>query len=130
MGPARSRPARRTGLRHRVPWAEMLRDVPEPHVRTLRDARSRVLRLLFELPAGVDVHLAGFAATVADRIGLPDEPCLTPAVAAVFLDPLVALGAAQIAPPQPAPPRRSAPTRSAIACRVALGAFEPRYRRR
>ncbi len=91
---------------HRVPWAEMLRDVPEPHVRTLRDARSRVLRLLFELPAGVDVHLAGFAATVADRIGLPDEPWLTPAVAAVFLDPLVALGAAQIAPPQPAPPGR------------------------
>src|SRR6266540_3238519 len=81
MGPARSRPARRTGLRRLVPWAEMLRDVPEPHVRTLRDARSRVLRLLFELPAGVDVHLAGFAATVADRIGLPDEPWLTPAAA-------------------------------------------------
>ncbi len=37
---------------HRVPWAEMLRDAPEPHVRTLRDARSSVLRLLFELPAG------------------------------------------------------------------------------
>jgi len=64
------------------------------------------LRMLFELPAGVDVHLAGFAASVADRIGLPDEPWLTPAVAAVFLDPLVALGAAHIAPPQPAPPGR------------------------
>jgi hypothetical protein len=91
---------------HRVPWAEMLGDVPAPRVRTLRDSRSRVLRLLFELPAGVDVHLAGFASTVADRIGLPEEPWLVRAVTAVFLDPLVALGAAHIAPPHPAPPGR------------------------
>jgi hypothetical protein len=81
----------------------MLGDVPEPHVRTLREARSRVLRLLFELPAGVDVQLAGFASTVADRVGLPHEAWLAPAVAAVFLDPLVALGAANLAPPHPAP---------------------------
>jgi hypothetical protein len=91
---------------HRVPWAEMLRDAPERHVRTLRDARSSVLRLLFELPAGVDVHLAGFASTVADRLGLPHEAWVTHAVVAVFLDPLVALGAAHVAPPHPAPPGR------------------------
>jgi hypothetical protein len=91
---------------HRVPWAEMLLDVPEPHVRTLREARSRVLRLLFELPAGVDVHLAGFATTVANRLGLPDEAWVVHAVAAVFVDPLVALGAAHVAPPHPAPPGR------------------------
>jgi hypothetical protein len=91
---------------HRVPWAEMLGDAPEPHVRTLREARSRVLRLLFELPAGVDVQLAGFVSTVADRVGLPREAWLAPAVAAVFLDPLVALGAANLAPPHPAPPGR------------------------
>jgi hypothetical protein len=91
---------------HRVPWVEMLGDVPEPRVRRLRDARSGVLRLLFDLPAGVDVHLAAFAATVAERVGVPDEPWLSPAVAAVFLDPLVALGAAHVAPPHPEPPGR------------------------
>jgi hypothetical protein len=91
---------------HRVPWAEMLLDAPERHVRTLRDARSSVLWLLFDLPAGVDLHLAGFAATVAGRVGLPEEPWLTQAITAVFLDPLVALGAAQLAPPHPAPPGR------------------------
>jgi hypothetical protein len=92
---------------HRVPWAEMLGDAPVPHVRTLRDARASILRLLFELPAGVDVHLAAFAATVAGRVGLPEEPWLTPAVVAVFLDPMVALGAAHLAPPHPAPPGRA-----------------------
>ena len=91
---------------HQVPWAEMLGDVPEPHAHTLRDARAGVLRLLFELPAGVDVHLAGFAGTVAARVGLPQEPWLIQAVAAVFLDPLVALGVAHVAPPHPAPPGR------------------------
>jgi hypothetical protein len=91
---------------HRVPWAEMLGDVPEPHVRKLRDARTSVLRLLFDLPAGVEVHLAAFAATVADRAGLPDERWLNHTVAAVFLDPLVALGAADVAPPHPEPPGR------------------------
>lgn len=91
---------------HRVPWADLLLDAPEREVRTLRDARSRVLWLLFDLPAGLDLHLAGFASTVAGRIGLPDEPWLTQAVTAVFLDPLVALGAAQLAPPHPSPPGR------------------------
>jgi hypothetical protein len=91
---------------HRVPWADLLLDAPEREVRTLRDARSRVLWLLFDLPAGLDLHLAGFASTVAARIGLPDEPWLTQAVTAVFLDPLVALGAAQLAPPHPFPPGR------------------------
>jgi hypothetical protein len=91
---------------HRVPWADLLLDAPEREVRTLRDARSRVLWLLFDLPAGLDLHLAGFASTVAARIGLPDEPWLTQAVTAVFLDPLVALGAAQLAPPHPSPPGR------------------------
>jgi hypothetical protein len=40
------------------------------------------------------------------RLGLPQEPWLTPAVAAVFVDPLVALGAAEVASPHPAPPGR------------------------
>ena len=54
----------------------------------------------------MDVHLAGFATTVADRLGLPHEAWVTHAVVAVFLDPLVALGAAHVAPPHPAPPGR------------------------
>ena len=117
---------------HRVAWAEMLGDVPEPHVRTLRAARSRVLRLLFELPAGVDLHLAGFASTVADRIGLPDETWLAPAVAAIFLDPLVALGAAAVAPPHPDPPGRCrlGPTARTIigSALIAAGEDIPRER--
>ena len=89
---------------HRVPWVEMLHDGPRPAVRALRDARATVLRLLFDLPIGVEVHLPGFVATVADRVRLPDEEWLIRAIAAVFLDPLVALGAAHIDPPPPRTP--------------------------
>jgi len=112
---------------HRVPWAEMLLDAPERQVRTLRDARSSVLRLLFDLPAGVDLHLAGFAVTVAGRIGLPEEPWLTQAITAVFLDPLVALGAAELAPPHPAPPGRCrlGATARAIVGSALIAAGEP-----
>ena len=92
---------------HRVPWAEMLHDGPGPAVRALRDGRPGVLRLLFGLPAGVDVHVPGLVAGVAERLGLPDEEWLVRAVAAVFLDPLVALGAAHVEPPPPEVPARA-----------------------
>lgn len=45
--------------------------------------------------------MAELAATVARRIGLPNDDWLARALAAVFLDPLVALGVADVAPPPP-----------------------------
>jgi hypothetical protein len=86
---------------HRLPWAEMLDDAPGPAVAVLREGRTRVLRLLFGLPAGVDVAIGGLVDAVADRIHLPAGEWLLRAVAAVFLDPLVALGVADMDPPPP-----------------------------
>jgi hypothetical protein len=84
---------------HRVPWPEMLDGAPA--VAALREGRTRVLRLLFGLPAGVEVGLGGFIDAVADRLHLPAGEWLLRAVAAVFLDPLVALGVAALDPPPP-----------------------------
>jgi hypothetical protein len=84
---------------HRVPWLEMLDGAPA--VAVLREGRTRVLRLLFGLPARVEVGLGGFIDAVADRLHLPAGEWLLRAVAAVFLDPLVALGVAEIDPPPP-----------------------------
>ncbi len=92
---------------HRVPWVEMLHDGPGSAVRALREGRASVLRLLFGLPAGIDVQLAGFVAAVAEHLGLANEEWLVRAVAAVFLDPLVALGAAHLEPPPPEVPARA-----------------------
>jgi hypothetical protein len=97
-------PALRAGLVyaawcHRVPWPEMLDGASA--VAKLREGRTRVLRLLFGLPAGVEVGLGGFIEAVADRLHLPAGEWLLRAVAAVFLDPLVALGVAGIDPPPP-----------------------------
>jgi hypothetical protein len=86
---------------HRLPWAQMLDDAPVPAVAVLREGRTRVLRLLFGLPAGVDVAIGGLVDAVADRVHLPPGEWLLRAVAAVFIDPLVALGVAEIDPPQP-----------------------------
>ena len=92
---------------HRVPWVEMLHGGPGSAVRALREGRAGVLRLLFGLPAGIDVQLAGFVAAVAEHLGLANEEWLVRAVAAVFLDPLVALGAAHLEPPPPEVPARA-----------------------
>lgn len=84
---------------HRVPWLEMLDGAPA--VAVLREGRTRVLRLLFGLPARIEVGLGGFIDAVADQLHLPAGEWLLRAVAAVFLDPLVALGVAAIDPPPP-----------------------------
>jgi hypothetical protein len=106
---ARLDPDLRAGLAyaawcHRVPWVELLRDAPEPQARRLRDARAKVLRLLFELPWGVDVQVSTLAAAVRDHVDLPEAVWLVHTITAVFLDPLVALGAAEVVPPPPATP--------------------------
>ncbi len=88
---------------NRMPWAHLLGDAADPVAQGLWDARRRVLRLLFDLRG--QVELADFAALLVDRLGLPDGEPLVRAVAAVFLDPLVALGVADIDPPPPSAPR-------------------------
>ena len=87
---------------HRVPWPALLQG--GQRVEALAAGRLWVLRLLFGLPAGVDVGVAGLAATVASGLGLEEGDWLARAVAAAFLDPLVALGVAEVrpAPPHPA----------------------------
>jgi hypothetical protein len=62
-----------------------------------------VLRLLFGLPAGVEVGVAGLTATVAGGLGIEVDEGLDRAVAAAFLDPLAALGVAELDPPPPHP---------------------------
>jgi hypothetical protein len=101
---------------HRVPWLAVLG--PGAAVERLERDRLWVLRLLFGLPAAVDVEVAALADTVAERLGLGGkelglaeerlglaaEDRLVTALAAAFLDPLVALGVADLEPPPPQPP--------------------------
>ena len=99
-------PALRAGLVfaawcHRMPWDKLLGDEPDGAARVLWAGRSTVLHLLLDLPTGTDVPVAELAGTVARRIGLPNDDWLARALAAVFLDPLVALGVADVAPPPP-----------------------------
>jgi hypothetical protein len=89
---------------HRSPWDQMLGDVPDPLVKVLRERRGQVLRLLYELPAEVEVRLDDLGAAVCDRLGVPGQHELGHVVLAVFLDPLVALDAAEIDPPSPGDP--------------------------
>src|SRR5215207_8148789 len=84
---------------HRVPWPAFLRG---PGVEALVGGRLWVLRLLLGLPAGVEVGLQGLVETVANGLELDLDDWLPRAVAA-FLDPLVALGVADIRPPPPHP---------------------------
>jgi hypothetical protein len=86
---------------HRVPWPVFLRG--GPGVEVLVGARLWILRLLLGLPAGVDVGLQGLVETVANGLELDLEDWLPRALAAAFLDPLVALGVADIRPPPPHP---------------------------
>jgi hypothetical protein len=86
---------------HRVPWPAFLHG--SPGVEALVGGRLWVLRLLFGLPAGVEVGISGLTATVAGGLGLEGGDGLDRAVAAAFLDPLVALGAAELDPPPPHP---------------------------
>jgi hypothetical protein len=85
---------------HRVPWSVFLRG---PGVEVLVGGRLWVLRLLLGLPAGVDVGLQGLVETVANALELDLDEWLPRALAAAFLDPLVALGVADIRPPPPHP---------------------------
>jgi hypothetical protein len=86
---------------HRVHWPLFLRGGPE--VETLVAGRLWVLRLLLGLPAGVDVGLTGLVETVANGLELDLSDWLHRAVGAAFLDPLVALGVADLRPPPPHP---------------------------
>jgi hypothetical protein len=86
---------------HRVPWPAFLHG--SPGVEALVGGRLWVLRLLFGLPAGVEVGISGLTATVAGGLGLEGGDGLDRAVAAAFLDPLVALGVAELDPPPPHP---------------------------
>jgi hypothetical protein len=86
---------------HRVPWPAFLHG--GDGVEALVGGRLWVLRLLFGLPAGVEVGVPGLTATVAGGLGLDGGDWLDRAVAAAFLDPLVALGVATLDPPPPHP---------------------------
>jgi hypothetical protein len=84
-----------------VPWPAFLHG--GAGVEALVGGRLWVLRLLFGLPAGVEVGVPGLTATVAGGLGLEGGDWLDRAVAAAFLDPLVALGVATLDPPPPNP---------------------------
>ena len=86
---------------HRVPWPVFLRG--GPGLEALVGGRLWVLRLLLGLPAGVEVGLQGLVETVANGLELDLDDWLPRALAAAFLDPLVALGVADIHPPPPHP---------------------------
>jgi len=86
---------------HRVPWPVFLRG--GPGIEVLAGGRLWILRLLLGLPAGVDVGLQGLVETVANGLELDLDDWLPRALEAAFLDPLVALGVADIRPPAPHP---------------------------
>jgi hypothetical protein len=86
---------------HRVPWPVFLRG--GSGVEALVGGRLWVLRLLLGLPAEVEVGLQGLVETVANGLELDLDEWLPRALAAAFLDPLVALGVAAIHPPPPHP---------------------------
>jgi hypothetical protein len=86
---------------HRVPWPVFLRG--GPGIEALVGARLWVLRLLLGMPAGVEIGLQGLVETVANGLELDLDDWLPRALAAAFLDPLVALGVADIHPPPPHP---------------------------
>jgi len=86
---------------HRVPWPVFLRG--GPGIEVLAGGRLWILRLLLGLPAGVDVGLQGLVETVANGLELDLDDWLPRALEAAFLDPLVALGVADIRPPPPHP---------------------------
>jgi hypothetical protein len=84
-----------------VPWPVFLRG--GPGIEALAGGRLWILRLLLGLPAGVDVGLQGLVETVANGLELDLDDWLPLALEAAFLDPLVALGVADIRPPPPHP---------------------------
>ncbi len=89
-----------------------------PAVAALHQGRTRVLRLLFGLPARVQVDLGGLVEAVGAGLDLPAGEWLLRAVAAVFLDPLVALGVADM---DPAPPRLPARIRFSDRAETVIG---------
>src|SRR6266545_1706203 len=90
MGSARRRPPRRSGVRRLVPSGPLGRDArrraraPRPHASggALQGAAPAVRASRRGRPPP-----GRFASTVADRIGLPDETWLAPAVAPPHPDP-------------------------------------------
>ena len=89
---------------HRVPWAPALGE--DAGAERLHAERLWVLRLLHGLPAGVDADMAALVGAVAERADLRQEPATLRLVVAAFLEPLQALGAAELDPAPPRPPRR------------------------
>lgn len=89
---------------HRVNWPRLLGD--EPCTAPLQRERAWLLRLLYGLPPLVEVNLPGLVRLMAERTGLPDRPRTARQLTAGFLDPLAALGVADLDPPAPATPRR------------------------
>ena len=83
-----------------MPWSAFLHG---PGLEVVVGGRLWVLRLLLGLPAGVDVGLQGLVETVANGLELDLDEWLPRALAAAFLDPLVALGVADLRPPPPHP---------------------------
>ena len=83
-----------------MPWSAFLQG---PGLDVVVGGRLWVLRLLLGLPAGVDVGLQGLVETVANGLELDLDDWLPRALAAAFLDPLVALGVADLRPPPPHP---------------------------
>ena len=90
---------------HRVHWPALVRG-GEPVASLLAAGRGPVLRVLFALPPGVNVGLAELAATVAGRLGVQPDDRLDATLATAFLEPLAALGVAELDPAPPRPPAR------------------------
>jgi hypothetical protein len=88
---------------HRLPWQDLLGFAPE--VRRLWSGRLWALRLLYGLPAGAEVDVRAIAEAIGERSGLSGDRAVR-LVAAAYLDPLAALGAAGLEPPPPAMPRQ------------------------
>jgi hypothetical protein len=88
---------------HRVPWPPLLGN--DPAVDRLHLARLDVLRFLLSLPAGVDVRVAALSRALAELAALPPGAPPVSLTTAGFLEPLAALGAADLDPAPPARPR-------------------------
>jgi hypothetical protein len=110
---------------HRVAWPRAVGDVEVSG--RLQARRVRALHLLHALPAGVDVPVGALSATIAEHAGLCADSVALRCVAAVFLDPLSALGVARVdpAPPEPAAWLRLGPSASIVVAAALVAAGEP-----
>lgn len=89
---------------HRVHWPRLLGE--EACTAPLQRERTWMLRLLYGLPPLVEVSVPGLARVTAERTGLTGLRQTTRFLTAGYLDPLAALGVADLDPPAPGLPRR------------------------